>query len=924
MSVISFSVPTDLQIAGNLTVNSLGGLLKGTAGLVSVATAGVDYATPAQVTSTGAQLGSSIASLSGFTTNMSGQLQLLITGAANDVNSINGATGDITLTSAPANADYIRISNSGTTIYVSGLSTPTLSGVTLAGGAALSGAQGAIWITPSSSAVNGGLVLATHTTSGGGLGLGPDNSIWRTAANQVTYNGTLNLTGLKLPGGGTITGDGGNVYLGGALIGTSTATFATSVSTPSVFANGTNIQLLGAASDIRLSNGRQFDLTFDALTLKWRDNSSAQDMWSYTAGTGHTFQVGGVAALALRTSGAYFSSGIFFSDTGNYTLSGVASIAQLLAASGWLTNSATSNVVYTTGTQTINGAKSFAGSTLVLSGGQFGLGGTPSINTTFHMTPVASTSAVGGFAASFEVQPTIVAAANLDTLRVFDIDATLTKGSSTGLVFQGLHIGNPTSNGAGSLVNQYQIYLETPTRATNNYGVYSVGGVNYFGGNVGVGTITPAALFHVSGGNAIFNGPVAVLTSDGGVPMTITSTSTVMRKDILRLGRTGHSAANGFESLLSFYDSDNATYTAAVAGIRNNAGNDFGGSLAFYTTSGVTTSATGVGTLIERARISEQGFFGIGTSAPLTPLHVTGSTLLAVNGGSVGIGTSSVGAAGTLTMASGIILSQSNVTGGGVMFFDTPLYRVATNTLTLGTSSAVGQLNLRYVQGTNGTGPYIDFGNSSPLQIFGGALATNLCATFNSNQTTTLASGLILGVSTVTGGGIAFGTSANIWTSATNQLAFSTSGTTAFSLSPLQDALGARNISAASGLFFADTGNYTRSGAMSVAQGVGLSGVLRFPPVVYTTTANTTTTLTTASAYLQIFSGAANQNCQFPAANAQGAGQSVNYLIANKSAGTVTLLAAAGDNIETVASYPIYPGTRTFVNSDGINSWILA
>ncbi|MDE1902145.1 MAG: hypothetical protein KGI37_10990, partial [Alphaproteobacteria bacterium] len=62
----------------------------------------------------------------------------------------------------------------------------------------------------------------------------------------------------------------------------------------------------------------------------------------------------------------------------------------------------------------------------------------------------------------------------------------------------------------GSITNGYGVYIENQTGATNNWALYSAGGNNYFGGNVGIGTTSPSATLHLSGanGNALSGTPL--------------------------------------------------------------------------------------------------------------------------------------------------------------------------------------------------------------------------------------------------------------------------------------------------------------------------------------------------------------------------------------------------------------------------------
>ena len=124
-------------------------------------------------------------------------------------------------------------------------------------------------------------------------------------------------------------------------------------------------------------------------------------------------------------------------------------------------------------------------------------------------------------------------------------------------------------------------------------------------GNVGIGTATPSA-------------PLDVETADTGV-----GTKTVVGI----LGRTG--AANSSTERAAgvvFSDANNATFTAGVAGIRQNSNADFNGSLAFYASNTGAAAATTLSGLTERMRITSAGNVGIGTTSPSFGLDVKSVT----------------------------------------------------------------------------------------------------------------------------------------------------------------------------------------------------------------------------------------------------------------------------------------------------------
>ena len=62
----------------------------------------------------------------------------------------------------------------------------------------------------------------------------------------------------------------------------------------------------------------------------------------------------------------------------------------------------------------------------------------------------------------------------------------------------GLYVLNPLG---GTIGNNYGIYLDNQTfGSSSNYSIYSAGGTNYFAGNVGIGTTSPAQTLTVQGG----------------------------------------------------------------------------------------------------------------------------------------------------------------------------------------------------------------------------------------------------------------------------------------------------------------------------------------------------------------------------------------------------------------------------------------
>lgn len=88
----------------------------------------------------------------------------------------------------------------------------------------------------------------------------------------------------------------------------------------------------------------------------------------------------------------------------------------------------------------------------------------------------------------------------------------------------GVWIKNPTRSSTGNVVTNFGLYLDSQTTgSTTNWGVYSAGGSNYFGGNVLVGTTTPTANFTVNGTSNL--GPIGNVTITGGASGQVLTTN---------------------------------------------------------------------------------------------------------------------------------------------------------------------------------------------------------------------------------------------------------------------------------------------------------------------------------------------------------------------------------------------------------------
>ncbi len=86
-------------------------------------------------------------------------------------------------------------------------------------------------------------------------------------------------------------------------------------------------------------------------------------------------------------------------------------------------------------------------------------------------------------------------------------------------------------------------------------------------------------------------------------------------------------------------------------------------------------------------------------------------------------------------------------------------------------------------------------------------------------------------------------------------------------------------------------------------------------------TAAATTTLTTTSTGVQIFTGSTTQNVTLPAANLDGAGYGTQFIIKNRSSGTVTINRSGSDTIDGATSYSLLGGNSVTLISDSVSDW---
>lgn len=87
----------------------------------------------------------------------------------------------------------------------------------------------------------------------------------------------------------------------------------------------------------------------------------------------------------------------------------------------------------------------------------------------------------------------------------------------------GVYISNP--NNIATITNNYGLYIANQNAGSTNYAIYSAGGNNYFGGNVGIGTTTPGGPLDVWGASGTSSAFQVNTSSGTGNGIKITTTA---------------------------------------------------------------------------------------------------------------------------------------------------------------------------------------------------------------------------------------------------------------------------------------------------------------------------------------------------------------------------------------------------------------
>lgn len=290
---------------------------------------------------------------------------------------------------------------------------------------------------------------------------------------------------------------GGGEFGGGMLIGNNSST---AVTMNTAIANTTGI--LNGGVGIYYYNG-----------ASWYQGLEVHNV----SGGGATRSV-----LALMKGGGTVAIGA--SGTTNVTISGTLTAAGVMFSGALSVTNTTDSTSTTTGALIVSGgvgiAKAvFIGGNTTLSG-ILSVIGAPTTHTGTYTVAVATglaavnvsatLTAASGAARGVTIQPTVVAAANGDSLEMLRLGGVYTPGAFTGVLIRSFvtssissaaatspgdvtNITVGSTNGTGA-VNAYGIYVNAVSNATNNYAIITNGGKVHL-----TGSVTADALLRLSG-----------------------------------------------------------------------------------------------------------------------------------------------------------------------------------------------------------------------------------------------------------------------------------------------------------------------------------------------------------------------------------------------------------------------------------------